>query len=165
MKKRVLLITIGIIAVAYFLYFIAWIIAPGSYPKAEIYELETTENILISIISDLKSKEPTIGLNTDSITNPTGLIDGRSQETGHWYHIYFYDSESDEIIHTWIRTKSESTVSFAFVGINKGLNLGNWTDANESFWWWKNKPMKLQFEKRILSKIKTELNKRKLNNS
>lgn len=64
-----------------------------------------------------------------------------------WYHIYFYYPDKNQIIITWTRPKTKTSTSFAFVGINQGLTLRNWKDVNESFFWWKNRPLKNEFEK------------------
>ena len=55
----------------------------------------------------------------------TQLKDGRRNEKDHWYHVYFYYQQENEIVKTWVRS-SESGTTFAFVGINSGLTLGNW---------------------------------------
>lgn len=41
-----------------------------------------------------------------------------------WYHIYFYYPDKNQIVKTWTRPKTKTSISFAFVGINQGLTLG-----------------------------------------
>jgi len=151
---------LGGIAVFLFLaYLVAWFMAPGSYARAETYEFEIPEDSLISIIEDVKKEKPEIAL-TQKVNISGGqsfyMDEGRNNEKflDHWYHIYFYYSDKNEIVKTWTRPKTKNSTTFAFVGINSGLTLGNWRTINESFWWWKNKPDKQEFEERILKKIK-----------
>jgi hypothetical protein len=94
------------------------------------------------------------------------LKDGRlgREKFDFWYHIYFYYPEKNQIVKTWTRAHTQTTTNFAFVALNQGLTLGNWIDVNKYFLWWKNKPIKEEFEKRILSKIEEKVNdKRKPN--
>ena len=81
------------------------------------------------------------------------LEGGREDSTDHWYHIYFYYPDKNQIIHTWTRPETKTKTTFALVGINEGLTLGNWKTVNRSFWWWKNKPEIEEFEQRILKRI------------
>jgi hypothetical protein len=137
----------------------AWFMSPGSYARAETYEFEIPEDSLISIIENVKKENPNIAL-THKVKIPGGqsfnMEEGRKDEKylDHWYHIYFYYSDKNEIIKTWTRPKTKNSTTFAFVAINSSLTLGNWRTINDSFWWWKNKPDKKEFEERILKKIK-----------
>lgn len=95
---------------------------------------------------------------TRSVRMPNGetaeLIDERRN---HWYSFYFYYPDKNQIVKTWTRSTFNSKTNFAFAAINEGLVLGNWTTANQSFWWWQNNERKTEFEKRILAKIKTRI--------
>jgi hypothetical protein len=136
------------------LYYFVWSFAPGSYARSEVYELNISEETLIEIIKEFKSDNPILDL-TMKVKIPNSgedyLVDGKS---GHWHSFYFYYQDKNQIIHTWTRPHTKTSTSFAFDGINKGLVLGNWTNANASFWWWKNSDAKTEFEKRILINIK-----------
>ncbi len=153
-----LILIASIIAILYF----AWSFAPGSYSRAEIYELEVSEETLLKIIESVKKENPSIVLKEKvgtSKTNKFYLKEGRRNEKDFWYSIYFYYPDKNQIVKTWTRPKTKTITNFAFVGINQGLILGNWKDANESFLWWKNKTLKHEFENRILNKIKEKINK------
>jgi hypothetical protein len=160
MKRNNIKIFGCLTAVIGFILFIcvfAWTMAPGSYARAETYEFDIPEDSLIAIIEEVKNENPDINLIKEvNIQNGKNfkLIDGRSDELDYWYSIYFYYPDKNEILHTWTRPNSERSTTFAFVGINSGLSLGNWKTINESFWWWKNKPDVEEFENRILNKIK-----------
>lgn len=143
-------------------YFIGWSFTPGSYSKAEIYKLDISENSLIQIIKEVKLENPDLELK-QIVRIPNGevfqLTEGRDDPSDFWYDIYFYYSDKQQIVKTWIRPNYESGVDFAFVAVNNGLTLGNWVDANQYFWWWKNKLLKSEFEIRILDKIKQKIMK------
>ncbi|GAF05767.1 hypothetical protein [Saccharicrinis fermentans] len=125
-------------------------LAPGSYPYAEIYNLNTNENNLISAIKKFKTANPEY-----KVPSIVGLIDGRSSDVAdHWYHVYFYNKADNEIIYTWIRQLNKEEVSFAFVSINKGLELGNWNRVNKDYQKKENKQKIKKFEEQILDEIK-----------
>jgi len=139
------------------IYYLGWSLAPGSYARAEIYEFEVPEETLIQIIDIVKNENLSLILNEKvriSENNEFYLKEGRQDNNDFWYSIYFYYPDKQQIIKTWTRPKTKTTTMFAFVGINQGLTLENWKDVNESIFWWKNRPMKNEFERRILSKIK-----------
>ena len=54
MKRKYSLIIIGILVFGFLFYYIAWSISPGSYGKAETYELNISEETLIEIINQVK---------------------------------------------------------------------------------------------------------------
>ncbi|MCF8278544.1 MAG: hypothetical protein K9J17_17585 [Flavobacteriales bacterium] len=147
-------ISISLTTVFAFYYF-AWSFAPGSYPRAEIYEFDIPENELIEIIEEFKEENPHLKVPK---LGQYELVDGRKEPSDHWYDIYFYDKDNNQIIHTWTRPASKTTTSFAYDAVNHGLTLGNWETVNDSFWWWKNTPLKTRFETTILKSIKEKTN-------
>ncbi len=160
-KRKITLWILVVITSIVVIYYLGWSFAPGSYARAEIYEIEVPEETLIRIIENVKNENPLITLKEKvetSENNKFYLREGRRDENDFWYSIYFYYPEKNQIVKTWTRPKTKTTTSFAFVGINQGLILGNWKDVNESILWWKNKPIKKEFEDRILKKIKEKIN-------
>ncbi|MDR7130950.1 hypothetical protein J2X69_003309 [Algoriphagus sp. 4150] len=122
--------------------------AAGSYPYAEIYEFEVSENKLIETASEFKVNNPDY-----IVPENVGLFDGRSQDkTDLWYHIWFYYKEENKIIYTWIRGNK-----LAFVSIGEGAELGGWKRINKDFNRSENKEEKKKFEKRILNKLKESI--------
>ena len=104
-------------------------IAGGSYPYAEVYEINVPESDLIKEIEEFKSENPEY-----IVPAEVGLIDGRSErKDDHWYHIYFYYKKENQIVYTWLRPSGEGKTSFAIVSINNGLQLGNWKEINHDF--------------------------------
>ncbi|MGB0887008.1 MAG: hypothetical protein ACPGSL_02695 [Vicingaceae bacterium] len=158
MKRKNKILTGLLIAPIFLILFLylGWSLAPGSYARAEIYELDIPEKTLIKLIEDFKNDNPTLDL-TERVRIPNGqefyMEEGRQDSSDHWYSIYFYYPDKNQIVKTWTRPKTKNSTSFAFVGLNDGLTLGNWKDVNESFFWWKNTPMKDEFEKKILDGI------------
>ncbi len=151
MKRKYLLALIGILAFGLLFYYIGWSFSPGSYGKAETYELNVSEKTLIEIINEVKSEN---NLNTNSFSD---------HKSEHWYSIYFEYKDKNQIIHTLTRPTNKTTTTFYFSGYKSKTVIGNWIDANEYFWWWKNSEAKNEFEERILEKIKKKIKKRKPN--
>lgn len=134
---------------------------PGAFPRAEFYEFEVPEDSLISVINIVKRENPDLRV-PDSTAMPNGgyiqLKDGRRDSSDHWYSIYFYYSDKDQILHTWTRPDFNGKTTFALAGINSFKKEWKWKPPNESLWWWKNQPDIDEFEQRILQKIDTKLN-------
>ncbi|MBK8712291.1 MAG: hypothetical protein IPL97_10535 [Niastella sp.] len=128
--------------------------APGSYPYAEEYEINVNESDLIEAIQNFKKDNPQY-----IVPEQTQLNDGRNNEAGqnYWYHIYFYNQDENKIIKCWTRPIDKGKTTFAFIGINQGLELGNWKMINKDFSRSENKEVKKKFEERILNKIKEKL--------
>jgi len=166
-KYKILLWVFGLVLISCLFYVGGWLMAPGSYARAEIYELQISEDSLVQVIMDFKNENPELVL-SKPVHIPNGqdyfFMDGRRDSTDHWYHVYFYYPDKNQIVKTWIRRDTRTTTQFAFVSLNNGLTLGNWITVNESFWWWKNKPIKEEFENRILKKIEQQINGKKNNN-
>lgn len=131
--------------------------AAGSYPYAEKYIIHSDEASLIQAIKDFKDQNP-------KFVPPlqTQLTDGRNFEGEHWYHVYFYIPETNELLNTWIRPEGNDKTTFAFVAVNKGLILGNWKDINDDFDESENYEHKRIFEEKFLNTIKSQLKTNKL---
>lgn len=128
--------------------------APGSYPYREEYKVNVNESILVEAIQDFKKDNPQY-----VVPDQAQLVDGRNNETGqdYWYHIYFYYENENRIVKCWIRPSEKDKATFAFIGINQGLELGNWKMINKDYSRSENKEEKKKFEERILNKIKERL--------
>jgi hypothetical protein len=122
--------------------------SPGSYPNAELYELDTKESNLIEAIKDFKNEYPMYALPQDLF-----LVEGKESENDYWYHIYFYYNDEETIISTWIRPNFEGKVNFAFVSLYRVSNQEGWKDINKDFGYFENKIEKKKFEERILNPI------------
>ena len=151
MKKKILVIGIGIITIGFFFYYLVWSLAPGSYARAETYKFNIPEETLIEIINEVKAENKELDAKAHF---------GDSKDK-HWHYFYFQYQDKKQIIHTWTRPKNKTITTFAFVGYKSKKDLGNWVSANKYFWWWKNSRAKTEFEERILKKIKEKIKKRK----
>ena len=158
-KKRLIIIAI-VLTGLFALYKLADMFAPGSYPYAEYYELKYPEEKVIEAITKLKASDSE--LLVPKVTIQGGgqwdLNDGKEKETDYWYKFYFYDKKKNEIMFTWTRPAGKNSTTFAFVSINKGLELGHSQDINNDFGFFENRKIKKHFEETILKKIKENLN-------
>lgn len=126
--------------------------APGSYPNAETYEINRSERLLDSAISNFKRNNPEF-----IVPRSVGLKDERDKERGYWYHVYFYYAEEDIIVSCWTRSAGKNNATFALVSINKGTIHPNWKLINQDLDRDENKEQIEKFETRILAKIKRDL--------
>lgn len=149
--KAKLLFTIIVISISFQLIWVSCDFAPGSYPYAEHYELNVSEEILIKSIQNFKIKYPQY-----NVPERVQLVDGRHRE-GYWYHFYFYYPIEGQIISTWLRLESKNKTTFALVSVGDGLILGNWKEINKDFSGSENKLQKKKFEERILYEVKKSL--------
>lgn len=133
--------------------------APGSYPYAETYELNYSEEEVKTAINKFKQEHSEYIVPKVTIDGKAtwDLIDEQSKDPNHWYIVYFYYPEEKQIILTWTRPSEKGKTAFAFVSINEGLTLGNWKEINKDFSRSENKEEKKKFEERILNKIKEKL--------
>lgn len=123
--------------------------APGSYPYAEIYDFQTDELQLVNAVKEFKRENPTF-----EVPKQTNLIDGKRNDIDdHWYHVYFYYQDTNQIISTWIRKKDDEVTSLALIAINDGLRLGNWKYLNKDFSDSDNIIQKKKFENSIIKKV------------
>jgi hypothetical protein len=123
-------------------------LAPGSYPYAEIYKYKIDSGALIKALTTLKIIDSSLQIPED-----VGLKDGKEGQNDYWYHFYFFDKKKNEIIHTWVRSEGNEITNFAFVGINKTLQLGNWKEINKDFNKEENNRKKEEFKHLILNRI------------
>jgi hypothetical protein len=152
MEKRKILLLICTIAILSIIA-LGCDFAPGSYPYAEHYELNISEDFAIKTVQNFKKNNPQF-----NVPEKTQLDDGRGgNDGGHWYHVYFYYPKENQIIHTWIRSEEKGKITFGFVGVNAGLTLGNWKEINKDFSYPENALQKKKFEERILNPIKSSL--------
>lgn len=130
--------------------------APGSYPYAERYDLNYSEDKVKSAINQFKKEYPEYIVPKVTINNQ-GSLDLKDEPTvdpAHWYKFYFYYKNENKIIYTWTRPAGKNRTIFAFVRVNYGLNLGSWKDINRDYRRSENIEEKKKFEERILNKIK-----------
>jgi hypothetical protein len=103
-------------------------ISAGSYPYAETSVFPFSEQSFIRAIDTFKLQHPKAVVPIEDLNDGRGGSDG-----GYWYHTYFYLPEKQTIVHCWTRPASESKTQFAIVGLNNGLELGNWKQVNKDF--------------------------------
>ena len=84
------------------------------------------------------------------------FTDGKRDEKDHWCHIWFYYSDRNIIVKSWIRGNK-----IAFVGIGDGMDLSNYKEINKDFGFFENRAEKKKFEERILNPIKAILESKK----
>jgi hypothetical protein len=158
--KKVLLIIVLIVFGLFGFYKISSILAAGSYPFAEIYELNASEEVVIRAIDKFKVKHPEYIVPNVTIQNEGSFNLSESEgrkDSSYWYFVYFYYPKENQILLTWTRPNNEGGTSLAFVSINDGLELGHWKEINNDFWFLENRKLKKQFNERIVNEIQSTL--------
>ncbi len=160
-KTIIILITVPLVIGVGFWF--SYNFASGSYPYAETYELDFSEEEVKQAVNEFKQEHPEYTVPKVTIENKGffDLLDGQSKEPSHWYNIYFYYKNENRILYTWTRPFDENKTAFALVSINNGLNIGNWKEINKDFSCTENKKEKKKFEEQILNKIIENLKSRK----
>lgn len=154
LKKLVILVIICVSG--YVIYKFADVYSPGTFPNAEIYSFELSEPELIKIINRFKES------NKKYIPpSKYDLTDGRYNLEDHWYRLYFYYPETNEIIYAWTRVNTKNSTTLGFVRVNKGNQLGNWKDINRDFDYSENRNQKEKFNNVILNPIRKMIGQEK----
>jgi hypothetical protein len=131
-------------------------LSPGSYPYAETYTIDISEEKLIGLINKFEENNPEYKVPDVTIdsNNYFKLKNGRSGNDDYWYHFYFYYTKENSIVHIWTRPLSKEVTTVAFVGVNEGLTLGHWKLINKDFEKSENSKEIKKFEERILDPIR-----------
>ena len=122
----------------------------GSYPFVEYWDLPVSEQELVEIIKQIKTKYPELQPPGD-----TSLVIGRRS---YWFYINFYYRDTEEIVHTWIRPDSDTTmttlalISFSPIDDPKERKL-----INRDFWYLANKMEIRKFKRLVVEKIKEKI--------
>jgi len=148
MKKYLSIILTVVITLATLIY-LEKQFSPGSYGDAEQYELSIRESDLIKKIETFKNENPQY-----MVPDEVGLVDGRRDAQDHWYHIYFFYPQENQIVYAWVRKSGKQKTTLAFVSVNDGLVFGKWKDINKDFSSSENENQIQKFEDRILNKLK-----------
>jgi len=120
----------------------------GSYPYAERYEIDMSEDQLIKRLITYKESHPELKL-------PSGvkMKDGKRDSLDHWYHFYFYRKESDQVVKTWVRRIDKERSTFALVALFDRSFQHGLKFFNKDFDDQENEILKSRFEEEILTKV------------
>jgi hypothetical protein len=144
MKKIIILI--AIILLAFTLYFLSKKISPGSYDSAETYQLNVQESDLIALVTNFKEDNPQF-----KVPQKLKLIDHRNN---HWYVIYFYFPDQNQIIYTWTRPSGKRKTTWALVSVNNGAMTEKWKDINKDLDYSESHEQIKRFEELVLNPVK-----------
>ncbi|MEA5260832.1 hypothetical protein VB264_23735 [Arcicella aquatica] len=149
MKKKLLKITVLIVLAMWGFYTLGSLFAPGSYPNAEVYEIEMSDSLLIERIKKFKINNPSY-----DIPSATGLTDDVLGQEDKWIMCYFYYQKENQIVQTWVRKFNNTSCQFAIVSINDGMEIGKWKDLNHDYGFFETIKERDKFEERILKPLK-----------
>ena len=121
-------------------------IASESFQDAPKYSLNVPVNIAIDTINKFKILHPELCPSKES-----NFTDGYYGSP--WYSIYFYYSDKNKYLNTWVRGDGNTT-TFAFVSISRDSISGQWQVINTDLKGAENDSVKNEFVARILNPIK-----------
>jgi len=128
------------------MYYVAKIMAPGSYAYAESYQLSAPESKVIEAINAFKKAHPEMVVPDSSLA----ASDGR-RDSSYWYFISIYYPKEEQTVLAWTRPAADSlNTELAFVSINEG---SGWKQINKDFSGEENKKLLTQFEQRFVKKL------------
>lgn len=145
-SKKNILKTGGVLLFLFLFYKLGNAFAPGSYPYAEYYEFNYSEQKVIEAIEIVKK---------ENITLKVGKGWEDTNSTDYWNHIYF--NFHNQMLLTWLRSNGENKTTFAFVSIQD--ENSKWKLINDDLGFFENRKIKKEFEKEIVEKIKKQLMK------
>lgn len=131
----------------------------GSYPFAEHWEIEATEQEVISAIRELGRTNPGFrSLDKDeNISSREG--DG---EGDYWLYIDLYYPDTRELVHSWTRPLADTTkTTFALVSLVSVDNPNDIRLINRDFWFLPNRKQIRRFESTFVDKILEQIQKRR----
>ncbi|MDI9874095.1 hypothetical protein [Flectobacillus rivi] len=148
MKKNII-ITLMTMAITIFCFYkLGSLFSPGSYPYAEVYEMDISSPLLIGNIKKFRTNNPTF-----DISSKIGLTDSFIGEGNDWIMCYFYYEKENQIVATWVRGVDRKHCQFALVSLNDGIELGKWKDVNHDYGFFDSIKQRNKFEERILKPL------------
>ena len=135
------------IIILFCLPFLSCNFASGSYPFAERFEINAPEISVIEAVNSFKKNNPIF-----IVPENYGFFDGKTKPNEHWFHLYFYNIDKNEIYYCWTRPKTKKITTFALISVK--INDSKWLDINHDLSDDANKKIIDYFSKNILSKIK-----------
>ena len=150
MKRRTIIWIVVIVALLGYGKFL-YDFGPGTCPRCEVYVLDMQDSLFIHKVEQFKKLNPQY-----AVPASVGVYDGRSDSNSHQHNFYFYYPDGDQIIYTFAESNfdnPENKTDFAFVSVNDGLTLGNWSTINDDFSSAENAEQKKKFKETILNAI------------
>ncbi len=124
----------------------------GSYPNAEIFEIELPKEKVIDRIDNIKTNT---GLQVPPFEWAGKETFLKDKKLNNGYVIfYIFIKENKQIIYFYVREDGFYKTKIGLVSVQNGLSLGNWKDVNKNLSEEENKKIKELFKEKIISKIK-----------
>lgn len=121
--KKYIIVFVSFLLISSLLYYIGKMYSPGSYGNAETFSFNIDEQHLIQITKEFKDRNPHF-----KVPSHIQLSDHKNN---HWFVIYFYYPQENEIIYTWIRSSGKEKSTLALVSVIDGEMVEKWKDINK----------------------------------
>lgn len=120
---------------------------PGSYPHAEQYDINISEQELIMVVQSFKESHPIYGKKIQH------LNDGKSNGNSHWYTFYFGNKRKDFVMHCVVGSRKEGISTLSLVAIKPYKGFPGWKSINNDLSGSENKRLIKVFETEILYQL------------
>jgi len=127
----------------------------GSYPFVEYWDIKATEGEIVDAIRELNK--------TDQNFQPPDYVEFIStrdpyNDRDYWLYINLYYPDTKEIVHTWTRPDSDTTVTtLAFVSLSNIERPTDFRLINRDFWYVANKREIRKFKRTFVDKIQQQI--------
>ena len=161
---RFLTILIGFLVIIFMLNFLYSLSMVGSYPYAEQYILNLSEDKVINEVQKLKQKELSLQVPLDS-SSFGGLSD---EKKGTMYYVYFLLKDRKTVLLCYIKRIDEYTTTLALIAVGEGPRFLNKRTINARSYFLlrdlsrsENKQFKKELEEQVLDKLNVRWEKKK----
>jgi hypothetical protein len=120
----------------------------GAYPFSTVYEISIKDSLLIKKIEIFKVDNPSY-----IVPKQCELFDHIDKSYNNLFIIYFYYKKENKIVRIWVTSSGKNMSKLGVVGVNRGLEIGNWQLLNNDLDNSETKEELSLFEHRILKKL------------
>lgn len=129
----------------------------GSYPFVEYWEINASEQEVITAIRELVKSNP--GYRPPDSTEHISTRDS-SIENDYWLHIVLYYPDTREVVQSWTRPDADTSVTtFAFVGLRSIDIPSEMRLINRDFWFLANRQQIRKFKTTFVDRIIHQIDK------
>ena len=143
-RRIIITLIIVVISAIAFIKLAVLMLPLGSYGYAENYSFSSNERDLMAAIENLKSTHPEYNIPDSEV------IDQRSNFE---FHFYIYNNAQNKILHFCTRSIDSNSTELLFIGVNNGLELGNWKEINHQYKGKENSKIKKEFQEKVLDQL------------
>lgn len=125
----------------------------GSYPYAEVYLINSSQERVINELDSLKKINTELQVPVFKWAGTEVLLSDKIQKNG-YFVFYIFIKEKNQIIQSYIGEEDNNHTKIGLISVQNGLSLGNWKQVNKDLSDEETEQIKEIFKKEVISKIK-----------